>query len=335
MHLKKLIAFIVVSLLIILSGFGLYFYYQLSPAGRGQEKILCIERGESLAGTAYMLQKEGLIRSSKAFGYFARLTGSEEKIKFGEYKISPKQSSPDILKQLVDGRVYMHLITIPEGFTLKQIAKRLANEKIVPEEDFLYLASNNTDIAISDYTPPTLEGYLFPDSYYFSKDSPAKDVINTFVNMFKKKILPLYEAAKKDNDKLMSLEDIIKLASIVEAETQLDTERPVVASVYYNRLNKHILLQCDATIQYILSERKINIRYSDLAIDSPYNTYLYPGLPPTPICNPGIASVEACLYPEKTQFLYFVRNDKKGDGSHIFSKTYIEHLKAIDSHQLY
>jgi len=331
----KYIKYIIIADILAVLFFGFYFYYQFLPVGAGQEKIITIERGQSLSGIAAKLQDEKLIKSAFYFKLAAKIKGCENKVKFGEYKISPKNSTLAILNQIVEGRVYMHLVTIPEGFTIGQITERLSKEKIVNKDEFLDLAKNNTTIEINGNRPPTLEGYLFPDSYFFPKGMSAAEVINVFVGKFNEKIVPLYEEAKKQNKKLMPLDDIIKLASIVEAEARLDKERPVIASVYYNRLNKKILLQCDATIQYVLEKRKININYADLAIDSPYNTYLYPGLPPTPIGNPGLASVKAVLYPENTQYFYFVRNDKAGDGSHIFSRTYDEHLKAIDKYQIY
>lgn len=311
-----------------------YFYIQLLPPKTGVEKIITIEQGESARAVSLKLQNEKLIKSAFYFKLLAKVKGYEDKIKFGEYKLSSNSSSFFILKQMAEGRVYMHLIAIPEGFTIREIAKRLDKEGIVENEEFLFPANNNTEIEIYGYKPPTLEGYLFPDSYFFSKNTDAQKVIDTFLNKFNEKVIPIYEEAKKQNNKLFSLNDIIKLASIVEAEAKLDKERPIIASVYYNRLKKNILLQCDATIQYILEERKTNINYSDLAIDSPYNTYLYPGLPPTPIGNPGVSSVMAVLYPAKTQYLYFVRNDKAGDGSHVFSRTYEEHLKAVERYQL-
>lgn len=331
----KYIKYPIIAIILAALAFAFYFYYKISPVGSGQEKILTIERGQSLNAIAVKLYEEKLIKSAFYFKLAAKIKRCENKIKFGEYKISPKNSAIQILNQIVEGRIYMHLVTIPEGFTIEQIAQRLSKENIVDKEEFLVLAKNNTNIEINGYTPPTLEGYLFPDSYFFPKGLTAAEVISTFINKFKEKIIPLYEEAKKQNNKLMSLDDIIKLASIVEAEAKLDKERPVIASVYYNRLNKKILLQCDATIQYVLEKRKINIDYNDLSMDTPYNTYLYPGLPPTPIGNPGTASVNAVLFPAKTQYLYFVRNDKAGDGSHIFSKTYEEHLKAIDKYQIY
>lgn len=331
----KYLKYIIMTIVLVIIIFCFYFYYELLPPGTGVDKILTIERGQSLSGIAVKLQEEKLIKSAFYFKLMAKIKRCENKIKFGEYKISPKGSAIEVLNQIVEGRIYMHLVTIPEGFTIEQIAERLSMENIVKKEEFLVLAKNNTSIEINSYTPPTLEGYLFPDSYFFPKGLTAAEVIGAFINKFKEKIIPLYEEAKKQNKKLMSLDEIVKLASIVEAEAKLDKERPVIASVYYNRLNKKILLQCDATIQYVLEKRKINIDYNDLSIDTPYNTYLYPGLPPTPIGNPGAASVNAVLFPAKTQYFYFVRNDKAGDGSHIFSKTYEDHLKAIDKYQLY
>lgn len=332
---KKIMIAITMAVILAVLIAGLYFYSKTSPVGAGEDKILTIKKGETLAGTALNLQNEKLIKSAFYFKLLARIKGVENKIKFGEYKISPKDASSEILNQLVEGKVYLHLVVVPEGFTIKKIAQRLNDEKIVSSDEFLQAALNNTTVDIDGYKPPTLEGYLFPDSYAFAKDSAASEVADVFVNKFKEKVLPLYKEAAAKDDKIMPFPDIVKLASIVEAEAKVAAERPVIASVYYNRLKNKIFLQCDATIQYVLPERKVNIDYNDLAVDSPYNSYLYPGLPPTPIGNPGIAAVTACLYPAKTDYLYFVRNDKAGDGSHVFSKTYAEHLKAIEKFQKY
>ncbi|MBI2251547.1 MAG: endolytic transglycosylase MltG, partial [Armatimonadetes bacterium] len=194
----------------------------------------------------------------------------------------------------------------------------------------LNFAKNNS-YKINGYIISNLEGYLFPDSYYFPKNSKANIIIETMLKRFKDQILPIYNQNKP---KLKySLKQIIILASLVEMEAYLIEEQPLIASVYYNRLKLNMLLQCDATIQYSLPKFKPYLTYNDLKINSPYNTYQNLGFPPGAIANPGKRAVLASFFPAKTNYLYYVRNDLKGDGSHIFSNNYAEHLAAIKKYQ--
>ena len=170
----------------------------------------------------------------------------------------------------------------------------------------------------------TLEGFLYPSTYYFDEDSNPKDIIKEMVKLFDKNYTE--ELQNKQKERKLTLQEVVNLASIVEKEAVLDEDRPIIASVFYNRLEKDMPLQSDATLQYIFDARKKRMTYNDLKIDSPYNTYIEKGLPPTPIANPGIKSIEAVLYPEETDYLYFVADI---DGGNVYSKTYEEHQKNV------
>lgn len=330
MKIIKISLIIILAVVLILFCFA----YQLSrPAGYGPDKIIIVSPGESLTQAAFILKQNNLIRSVDYFKFLAVLSRSSTQIQAGEYKLSPQMSSAVILKKLVKGEVVAYLVTVPEGFTIKKIAKLLSEKHIADEKSFSESAENNQlKIKIDDsFIPKRLEGYLFPDTYLFSKQNDSPKVINIMINRFKETVLPIYNSKK--NSRTLDLHKLITLASLVEAEAQKSAERPVIASVYYNRLKKGQLLECDATVQYVLDKHKENITYQDLKTDSPYNTYLYPGLPPGPIGNPGLDSIKACLEPSKTDYYYYVRNDVANDGSHIFSKTYTEHLRAISKYQ--
>lgn len=314
----------------------IYFSYEIiTPSGIGKDATFEVKEGESASEVICSLEENNLIRSSICFKIMARISGSEDKIKFGEYSIKRGMSSVEILKKITSGDTIMHPVTIPEGFTLNQIADLLESSCILDKEVFLKLARSNEFEISSGFIPKSLEGYLFPDSYFFAKNTAPQAVINKMIKRFQEKALPLFEDKKTFSANKLSFNQLIILASIIEAEARLDNERPLIASVYYNRLKEGWPLECDATVQYVLKERKVNLRYSDLEIDSPYNTYINIGLPPAPIGNPGIAAIKAALYPAKSDYFFYVRNDTKGDGSHIFTKTYSQHLEAIRKYQKY
>jgi UPF0755 protein len=217
--------------------------------------------------------------------------------------------------------------TIPEGFELRQIAERLESEGLVNKDEF-YAAIDKSkfDYAFVKDIPNRdnkLEGYLFPDTYDVFKNATEEEIINKMLNRFDQVFTEEYRQRAKELN--MSYDQVITLASIIEREAKLDKERKIISAVFHNRLKKNIKLQSCATVQYLLKEQKEVLTYKDLEVDSPYNTYKYAGLPKGPIASPGAKSIEAALYPDKVDYLYFVANK---DGSHIFTKTYQEHLNA-------
>ncbi|MCS7199244.1 MAG: endolytic transglycosylase MltG [Caldimicrobium sp.] len=321
---KKVLGFLLLIFHIFLFT-GLYIE-GIEPASsdkRALPKIVEIERGESLLSIASKLKKEGLIRSSSVFVLEALRRGVYRDFKAGEYALYPYQSLSEIFEILIKGKVYLHRITIPEGATLWQIAEALEREKICSKEEFIKWAENPDFISELGLPGPTAEGYLFPETYFFAKKTPPPLIIKVMTNKFKEIWQELEDLAIKRG---LSLKEVVILASIVEKEAFHESEKPIIAGVYFNRLKRGMPLQADPTINYALKTFR-RLTYKDYhSVKSPYNTYLNPGLPPTPIGNPGKSSLLAVLKPAKVPYLYFVATPEK---KHIFSRTYKEHLTAI------
>lgn len=315
----------------------LYIAYQvITPAAdRASEphrlETARIEPGATVKSVAAMLSKRKLIRSRLCFLLLVKYTGSGSKIKAGEYSFSPSQNMTEILKKLIEGVPRARrMITIPEGWRMEKIARLLEEKGVVDGEEFLRLATKSA-LSIGELSPGNLEGFLFPDTYDFPEGIQAPEVIKRMKERFEEVVLPMYKSRKGKPS--FSLREIVTIASLVEAEAKLAEERPLIAAVYYTRLKRNMKLECDATIQYALGEPKSVLTLSDLVIPSVYNTYIHPGLPPGPIGNPGLDSIKAALFPAKVDYLYYVLNDKAGNGSHCFSRTYGEHLRAIAKYQ--
>lgn len=253
----------------------------------------------------------------------------EGKLKYGYYELSPHLNILQILNKLSQGEIIKIKVTIPEGLSLEEISSMLSSKLNISKEKFINLSKNPKKInGIEKYfqenIPPSLEGYLFPETYYFSKEIDEEQIILTMLDTFFRKINEEIPEWKEElNKKDLSLNDWVILASIVEKEGKLEKERPFIAGVFINRLKKGYKLQSCATVEYIFNFKKPALTYEDLKVDSPYNTYIYFGLPPTPISSPSLSSLKAVLYPQG-DYLFFV---SKGDGSHYFTKNYEEHLK--------
>lgn len=299
--------------------------YILLPAGFGPEVYVRVETGSGARKIGRDLVEQGVLRSADVFALWTRLLGAQGRLQAGEYKVRPGMTPPVIVWQMKKGRVASAGITIPEGFNLTQIAETLANARLVDKDEFLTLARHATSLLAGDtrFAPPTasLEGYLFPDTYRIAPGTPVAEILHIMLNRTAEKVLPLVENTPMPAG--FDLHKLLTLASIVEKEAQIADERPLIASVFLNRLRRGMPLQSDPTVKYVLSPAPLRLSRTDIAIDSPYNTYRFKGLPPGPIASPGMASVQAVLHPANTDYLYFVA---RGDGSHMFSKTYQEHL---------
>jgi len=279
------------------------------------QKIIDIPSGTNAKEIVHILEKNEIIgKNNYLFIILIKLSKLEVKLKFGEYNLSPSLNMLQILNKLARGEIVVYKITIPEGYNSIQIAELLDKKEIVEKESFLKLVK---------YGEKSWEGYLFPDTYEVPKKYGAE-------NMFKL-MLSNFEQVAVDNKLInkaeqtgFTMDEIITLASIIEKEAKFAEEKKQISSVFHNRLKSGMKLQSCATIQYILGKPKEKLEESDLEIESPYNTYLYKGLPPGPICNPGIDSIIAALEPANEDYLFFVLGD---NGRHIFSKTYEEHLK--------
>lgn len=279
------------------------------------QKVINIPSGTNAREIVNVLEKNEIIRKNNyPFKILTKLMKIEDQLKYGEYSLSPSMNMPQILHKLVKGEVITYKITIPEGYTSTQIAELLDKKEIAEKEAFLKIVKD---------TEKTLEGYLFPDTYEVPKKYGVEKMIKVMLSNFNQIAIEnkFTDRAEKIG---FSLNEIIILASIIEKEAKFNDEKNKVSSVFYNRLKINMKLQSCATIQYILGEPKEGLDENDLKIDSPYNTYLYKGLPPGPICNPGLDSIIAALEPAEEDYLFFVLGD---NGRHIFSKTYQEHLK--------
>ena len=278
------------------------------------EKVIEIPYGYSTTEIRQLLEREELIRPyNYIFPVITKLLHIDSRLQSGEYLLSSSQNLVQIIDQLVKGKVIRYRITIPEGFTSRQIARLLADKKIVDYDVFLELIKQNVQYQ---------EGYLFPDTYEFSKNFGAENVLKAMKQNFTEVVYKQVTPEQKFPGGL-DFAQIIILASIIEKEAQGTEDKPKIASVFYNRLSKGMLLQSCATIQYLLDKPQERLTEQDLTIESPFNTYLYPGLPPEPICNPGLESILAAVHPTEEDYLFFVLGK---DGKHIFSKTYQEHL---------
>lgn len=330
-HITKFKVFIILFLSLLIS-IGLFYWFILIPPSNLEDtKIIFIKKGTSLKKISSLLEKEGIVRNGDFFTLMTIILGKKSKIKAGEYELKTGLFPWQVLETFLKGQVKQHLITIPEGYTIGQIAKLLGELNIVDQNEFLKKAHSETLISsldLSNLAASSLEGFLFPDTYHFIKGMEPEEVIRIMVNQFKK---VFYDELKKVKDNLkISEREIIILASIIEKETPLTEEKPLISAVFYNRLRKNIPLQSDPTVIYGIKNFNGNLTKEDLIRPSPYNTYIKTGLPPTPICNPGRESIRAALLPADVPYLYFV---SRNDGSHYFSSNLEEHNKAVLKYQ--
>lgn len=294
-----------------------------------QIKKVEIAKGYSLKKIARLLNEQNLIKNYSIFITSAYLRGISNKLKSGEYELSTDMTPLEIMEKLYKGEIVYYKITIPEGYNIKNIANLLEKNELINKEKFISLTQDREFLSSLGIKAISLEGYLFPDTYYFSKGMTEEEIINKMIeslnNLFTEKL------QKRLQDLNFTIHKILTLASLIEKEAQIDSERKLVSAVFHNRLKSNMLLQSDPTVIYALEDFDGNLKKQDLSYDSPYNTYLYPGLPPTPIANPGTDSIMAALYPADVDYLYFV---SKNNGEHHFSSTFKEHNEAVKKFQL-
>ena len=311
-----------------------FFYYNnglkaVSKADAAQTKEIYIPKGTSVKSIARLFKKEGAIKDYRVFEIYCKLNKKADKIKAGKYSINNSMDVPEIVEVIVSGKALIDTVkfTIPEGYNLAQIVEKLSSLGVVSPEDIQSaLKTEGYSYDFIGQIPDRekkLEGYLFPDTYEIYKDTTAKAIIDKLLGRFDTVFTEEYRNRAKELN--MTIDQVITLASIIEREAKLDTERKTISAVFHNRLEKNMMLQSCATVQYLFKEQKEVLTYKDLEIESPYNTYKHAGLPPGPIASPGLKAIEAALYPAKVDYLYFVAKD---DGSHVFTKTYSEHLDA-------
>ena len=310
---------------------SLFYYQGTRPASQDSRSITFeVQPGMTLKQVTLELFNQRLILSPSAFQAIAYIQDKEKQIMVGEFSLSPSMLPTEIILRLTSGKTILYPLTIPEGYRITEIASLLDTQGLASSEVFILQTQDKDLIKSMDIPTDSLEGYLFPETYYLSKLTPEKKIVQKMVNTFKEKVLKS-QLLKNTKESPLSLHEIITLASLIEKETGLDSERKLISSVFHNRLRKNMRLQTDPTVIYAIEKFDGNIRKRDLKIDSPYNTYRYKGLPPGPISSPGIKSIEAAIFPIKSNHLYFV---SRQDGSHHFSSTLVEHNQAVKKYQL-
>ncbi|UCE06706.1 MAG: endolytic transglycosylase MltG [bacterium] len=322
---KGVFSFIFFILLIMLAGlyFGSKIFLPIQEKDSNEIVEIKIRNGLSVKAIADTLEKNGVIDNAKDFIFTTKFFGKVTKLKAGKYDLHRGLSPYKAMKVIVDGKISSTRVVIPEGATSYQIASLLSKKVEVDSANFIDLVNNPEFISSIGLETYSLEGYLFPNTYSFYWGIVEEEIIKTLVKEFHRNFT---DSLKQEViEKGWSVHQILTLASIIEGEAMVDSERAIISAVYHNRLKKGILLQADPTIQYIIPDGPRRLLKRDLEIDSSYNTYRYPGLPPGPVNNPGLQSILAAINPAQVDYIYFVA---KGDGSHIFSRTWNEHLRA-------
>ncbi len=316
-----------VALVVMAMGVGLFdFWLFLKSPGSPRLEIrqVTIRPGMNARSVAQLLTAEGIVADADRFYLLCWLRKAGQKLKAGEYAFLPLSPPERILEQMVLGRAIIQRVTFPEGSTVYDVARTLEERGLASSKEVLRLVGDRDFIKANGLSASSLEGYLFPETYFFQKTQGEAAMLKMMVGQFRRHLPEGWEQQAAGLG--LGLPELVTLASMVEKEAVVDFERPMIAGVFYNRLAKKMPLQSDPTAVYDLSGFSGPIAGSHLKRPSPYNTYRNPGLPIGPICNPGVKSLKAALYPEKVSYLYFVSNR---DGTHQFSETLEEHNRAV------
>jgi len=305
----------------------------------GEPVLISIQAGQSAQEVGDKLEDEGVISSGLLFRVLAALEGYDQKLVAGDYELEKGMTTLEVIERIRRGQTAPLVVTIREGLRAEEIAELMERKKVVSAEDFLQAIEQWYEFSFL-YSKPywaTLEGYLFPDTYFFRRNMTAEDIVKQILENFDQR----FDADLRQEAAVagLSLRTVLTLASIVEREAQVPEERPIIADVFLKRLRRGMPLEADPTVQYALGNDpasvakygywKQELSQADLEVDSPYNTYRNVGLPPGPICNPGLASIQAVIRPAQTDYLYFVA---RADGSHVFAETLEEHLRNIEQY---
>ena len=299
---KSLITILLFCLFIFISVQG--FYFSKNP--QGQEEFFLVKKGDSVFQIGQNLEQRGFIKNKYLFNLYVLASGKQSKLQAGEYVLSSSMSISKISQKLISGNIAKEIITIPEGWNLRDIAWYFENKGMFQAEEL--------------YEMTELEGYLFPDTYEISRGASLEEIVKKMTDNFNKKLTPELREDIQKQEKTVS--EIVIIASLLEKEIQTLEDKKMVAGVLLNRLQVGMPLQVDATITYITKKQTTNISKEDTQIDSPYNTYKYTGLPLGPICNPGMESIKAAIYPQPNSYWYYLSTP---EGETIFSKTLEEH----------
>lgn len=317
--------FLLVLLLVVAGAGTLAWRYETSPIDPTSRAFVevTIPKDASARAVAEILKADHLVRSRRVFQICAVLADANDKLQPGVYKLSPAMTPSEMIGILVSGKTLSVSVVIPPGFTLKQIADRLGAANLADAGDFLELAKSDgrSFHAAGGFVPPddNLEGYLYPDTYEINPGTPPRMIITQMLDNFEKRVVGRHRNVKNWRTPMI-------VASMVEREAKVPEDQPKIAGVIYNRLKEHMTLGIDATIEYALPVHKARLMFSDYRYPSPYNTYTHTGLPPTPICSPGMGAILAALTPEKSDYLYYFAGP---GGRHIFTKTLAQHDAVI------
>jgi peptidoglycan lytic transglycosylase G len=309
--------------------FDLMRYARTPAADKAPEIVVMVPQGQGFKTIAENLVAAGVLKYPVLFRAYARIKDYDKKIKAGEYLLSRSMSPDKILQILIDGRIRLHKVTIPEGYTQDQIAKSLETSGLTTAADFLKTAADLNFIRTQGIGAGSFEGYLFPETYFFPRSVTPEKIISAMVSRFREASLPGWEERAKSFG--FTPHEVVTLASIIEKETGIPAERPIIASVFHNRIRKKMRLESDPTVIYGIKDFDGNLTRKHLKTHSPYNTYRIKGLPHGPIANPGSEAIRAALYPAQTEYLYFVA---KRDRTHQFSTTLSAHNRAVRKYQL-
>jgi UPF0755 protein len=326
-------ALIKLFLLAVLAAASWLAWLTYAPSTPSPNTALLLRPGYSTRRIAAELKKAGVIRSEPAFLLWHALH-PKPSLKAGEYLFEREATLPQVYARIARGDIFFHEVTIPEGYTMFDIAKAMEDAKLGSATDFLHLAETQTQL-IADLAPQahSLEGYLFPNTYQFTRTQSQQEMIAMMVHQFRQVAQQIGLAPGPNTAPTIDVNRIVTMASIVEKETASPDERPRVASVYYNRLSQKMALDADPSIIYaelLAGTYQGALHHADLSVSSPYNTYRFPGLPPGPIGNPGKSSLEAALHPGTTSFLYFVAD---GSGHHRFAQNLEEHNRNVAAYR--
>lgn len=338
---KKIAITMIIVILAGIAGIGWLVKQMLQPMPSSDQPVrVMIPAGTGSSAIAQKLQEAGLIRNAEMFTFYLKYKGQGDKLQAGEYDLTPGMTLDSIIDVLNKGLTVKEQgikLTVPEGYTVKQIAEKVNQQFGTDIAEFIQAAQQDKGFTAHSFTyipnnsqlTNRLEGYLFPETYEWKKDIKVEDMLDQMMLELDKKLATLPDGWQESlKARGQSFHQMMTIASLIEREVVLDEERPLVASVIYNRLNKSMPLQIDATVQYLLDKPKDRLFEKDLQIESPYNTYLHPGLPPGPIASPSLASIKAAIYPADSKYLFYVTK-KDGSKGHLFAETYEQHQQNI------
>ncbi len=332
---KVLLVFILFGLLLtsLSALFAASLFQSADPLDRSAYMV-DIPRGISTSAVQTILEERKILRPQSNFSLAAKMLGISRSMQAGKYEFSPSDTLLEILLKLKRGKVISPLqvrITFPEGASIYKMGEILKKHSVSDPEKFQALVKEGITESVRQrhwkifkyISSESLEGYLYPDTYLFFENATVGDMVETMLSRFEEIVMPFWDTVSGEAD--LTLHEILTLASIIEKEARRPEERPIISSVFHNRLRADMPLAADPTIKYALEKPTKRVYYDQLSVDSPYNTYERKGLPPGPICNPGIESIKAAVYPAKSDYYYFVAQK---DGSHFFSRTLQEHERA-------